>query len=730
MRWVAPWAPPWSLRFRLLLLVLAAVLPLLGLVLLNTAAQHRQATAEAEANVGRLAQLAAADHRQHAESAHLLLAALASVPELFGTDVQACHQVLRSVLEASPRYANLGVISPNGLLVCSALPFEGSVDLSDRPYFRQAVATRTLAVGEYQVGRVTDRPTINCGYPVYAEDGRLRSVIFAALDLGWLTDFARDAPLPPSSALLLLDRQGTVLLHFPNAEFVGTSLAQTGLWREVQQRQEGPFAARGLDEVERLYSVVPLFLHESQPAAFLLVGVAREAVLAEVNAFLRRSVTALTVVALLASALAWTVGDLTLVRRLRALAAAARKIAAGDLGTRTGLPHSSDELGELTRAFDDMSASLERAERQKERHLQRLAALRTIDLVILGSLELRTALNVVADQALAHLSVDAVAVHLLHERAHALECIAARGFPDRSVLGAVLPWGHGLAGPIPEMRRPLALPNAPQDAATAISSALEGFRFWYATPIQVKGQIVGLIELYKRDDFNADHDWLNFCEALAGQASIAVQTARLFQDLHEANAQLTAAYEATLAGWVKALDLRDRETEEHSIRVPEMTVHLAQALGVKEELIPHIRRGALLHDVGKMAIPDSILLKPGPLNDFEWHIMRQHPVYAHEWLSSIPFLQPALNIPYCHHEKWDGTGYPRGLKEEEIPLPARIFAVIDVWDALTSDRPYRPAWPLERAEQYIREQAGRHFDPRIADLFLRLDWSAFLRHAT
>ena len=190
--------------------------------------------------------------------------------------------------------------------------------------------------------------------------------------------------------------------------------------------------------------------------------------------------------------------------------------------------------------------------------------------------------------------------------------------------------------------------------------------------------------------------------------------------LRDANTQLLSAYEATIEGWSHALDLRDRETEGHSRRVTQLTVKLAQALGIDDNDIMHIRRGALLHDMGKIGIPDSILHKPDKLTDEEWKIMRQHPQLAYDMLYPIEYLRPALEIPLTHHEKWDGTGYPHGLKGEEIPIVARLFAVVDVWDALTSDRPYRPAWSLEQALAYIREQSGKHFDPQVVDLFFKV----------
>jgi putative nucleotidyltransferase with HDIG domain len=194
----------------------------------------------------------------------------------------------------------------------------------------------------------------------------------------------------------------------------------------------------------------------------------------------------------------------------------------------------------------------------------------------------------------------------------------------------------------------------------------------------------------------------------------------MVEALRAREAELAAAYDTTLEGWSRALDLRDRETGGHTLRVTALAVELARAMGMPEEQIVHLRRGALLHDIGKMAIPDEILHKPGPLTPEEMAVMRRHPQYAYELLWPIEYLRPALDIPYCHHERWDGGGYPRGLRGEEIPLAARIFAVVDVWDALSSERPYRPAWPPEQVRAYLRAEAGRQFDPTVVEVFLRL----------
>jgi HD-GYP domain-containing protein (c-di-GMP phosphodiesterase class II) len=257
-----------------------------------------------------------------------------------------------------------------------------------------------------------------------------------------------------------------------------------------------------------------------------------------------------------------------------------------------------------------------------------------------------------------------------------------------------------------------------EDPERAGMLAGEGFSSYIAAPLIARGQVKGVLEIFHRRRLDPDPGWISCLETMAEQAAIAIDNAMLFEDLQRTNIELTLAYDATIEGWSRALDLRDHATEGHAQRVTEATLRLARALGMPEEDLVHARRGSLLHDIGKMAIPDGILLKPGPLDEPEWEAMRRHPVSAFEWLAPIAFLRPSLDIPYCHHERWDGTGYPRRLKGEQIPLAARIFAVVDNWDALRSNRPYRKAWPDDRVKTHLESLAGIYFDASILQAFL------------
>ncbi|MCL4489945.1 MAG: PAS domain S-box protein [Chloroflexi bacterium] len=384
-----------------------------------------------------------------------------------------------------------------------------------------------------------------------------------------------------------------------------------------------------------------------------------------------------------------------------------------------------DEAGNL-RAFVQVARDItERKQSQEEikRQLERLGALRAIETAISASLDLRVTLSIILDQVTTQLQVDAADVLLLDHAMQTLEYAASRGFRSQNVNRTRLRLGEGYAGRSALDRGLVSvsdLREAEDEFARAHGVQEEDFVSYYAVPLIAKGQVKGVLEIFHRALLNPDQGWIDFLHALVGQAAIAIDNATMFDELQRSNTELLIAYNATIEGWSHALDLRDRETEGHTQRVAEMAERLARAMGMSEANLVHLRRGALLHDIGKMGIPDEILHKRERLSDEEQQIMRKHPMYAYEWLSPIEFLEPALDIPYNHHERWNGDGYPRGLRGEAIPLAARIFAVVDVWDALSSDRPYRDAWPHERVIDYLREQSNVQFDPGVVEAFVRL----------
>jgi PAS domain S-box-containing protein len=358
---------------------------------------------------------------------------------------------------------------------------------------------------------------------------------------------------------------------------------------------------------------------------------------------------------------------------------------------------------------------------QTRHQVERLSALHAIDTAITASMNLTVTLNYFLDQVVNQLRVDAAAILLRDPRMMQLEYFAGRGFRGKGIASTRLRFGEGHAGraAIERCIHHVAI-TSNDPLAKPERVAGEGFVTHTSVPLIAKGQVKGILELFQRTPFVPKDDWLDFLNTLAGQAAIAIDNATLFSDLQNANNQLARAYDSTLEGWSRAMDLRDKETEGHSERVAETTLQLARKIGIPADELVHIRRGAVLHDLGKLGVPDSILYKPASLSAEEKAIMQRHPALAYEMLMPIEFLRPSLDIPYCHHERWDGSGYPRGLKGEQIPLAARVFAVADVFDALTSDRPYRSAWSKEKAIEYIREAAGREFDPKVVEAFLEL----------
>jgi PAS domain S-box-containing protein/putative nucleotidyltransferase with HDIG domain len=372
----------------------------------------------------------------------------------------------------------------------------------------------------------------------------------------------------------------------------------------------------------------------------------------------------------------------------------------------------------VERDVTDRSRAVDRIRRQ----LEHLTAMSAIDRVIAANFDLLLSLSEILTHVTTELGMDAAEIMILNSKSQMLEFCVEHGFRTKPVKKEQIRLGEGFAGRAALEHHLVQVSNLRDQPENALSTAhwkSEEFVCYFGVPLISKGQVKGVLEVFNRTAVEPDSEWLDFLNALAGQTAIAIENSTLFVSLERSNFELSMAYDATIEGWSRALDLRDKETEGHTQRVTETTVKLARAFGLSDEDLVQVRWGALLHDIGKMGVPDGILHKPGPLTDEEWVAMRKHPTFAYEMLSPIRYLRLALDIPYCHHEKWDGSGYPRGLKGAQIPLIARIFAVVDVWDALRSDRPYRAAWPEDKVRDYIRASSGTFFDPQVVDVVMQ-----------
>jgi PAS domain S-box-containing protein/putative nucleotidyltransferase with HDIG domain len=369
---------------------------------------------------------------------------------------------------------------------------------------------------------------------------------------------------------------------------------------------------------------------------------------------------------------------------------------------------------------EDITVFRKNEERAKLQ-VQRVSALHSIDVVISSSFDARIVFSVIVDQIMKQMGVDAVKVMTYNPVEKKLTCVVDRGFdfPEQKIMEMNLDESHS-ARAILERQTTCYPDGEHHEEINPRIFSQEGFIVGYSTPMTIKGQVKGVVEVYNRSPLEPDAGWMEFYETLAGQAAIAIENDEMFERLERALADLTSAYDSTLEGWVRALDLRDKETIGHTQRVAMLVVGFALELGVSGDDLVNIRRGALLHDIGKMGIPDEILNKAGPLTDDERLVIQRHPQYAYELLRPIHYLGEALDIPYAHHERWDGKGYPRGLKGEEIPLSARIFSVVDVWDALGSTRTYRMKWDQDKMIAYLKEQSGKKFDPSIVKVFIDL----------
>jgi PAS domain S-box-containing protein len=362
-----------------------------------------------------------------------------------------------------------------------------------------------------------------------------------------------------------------------------------------------------------------------------------------------------------------------------------------------------------------------KANEKIRRQLGQLQALSEIDRVILSSFDLKSNLKTIVDRVITHLEVDAATVMLMETSLPVLTCVYEGGFRTIDLEGEQVRLGDGNAGKAAMQQGLVYVADLRKQIDNPLfTKALQGENFvsYYAVPLVAKGVTKGVLEVFQRRPFEGDEDWRNMLMVFGGQAAIAIDAITSFENVQRQNSGLILAYNLILEGWARAADQRDHSRPGHSMRVADLAERIASELGLRGQELSDLRRGALLHDLGNLDVPDAILRKPGPLTEEEWGIVKRHPLIALEMLDPIISLQRSLDIPYAHHERWDGSGYPRCTQGDSIPLAARIVAVADTFDALTSDRPYRKAFSEKDALGQIKQESGNHFDPKVVETFL------------
>jgi len=517
-----------SLRARLLLLVFFAIIPALGLTLYTGAEMRRAASVEAEANSVRLAQSVSSTQDDLFERARQLLTALAQIPMVRGGNPAECNSLFSMLVKKYASYTNLGVVTPAGNIFCSGLPLPGPVNVADRAWFRRALESRDLVIGDYIVGRVTGKPTLGLGYPVLDEAGEVQAVLYAGLDLGWLNKIAAKTQLPTGTTLTVIDRKGTILVRFPDPEkWVGKSMPETPLFQTILHQGEGTAELPGMDGVPRLYGFTRL---GKTGDAYVSVGIPKEVAFAPANHLLARNLIALGIVAVFALVAAWFGSNLFVLRQVNALTMATRRLGEGELSVRTELPYGKGELSELARTFDQMAGSMERLVTERKQSEQRLASLHEINAAMTSTLDLHAALDLLIEKVNLFLPYGAGLVWLANKESGLFERVACWNVDEKDWKGRRLGMSPLVRAAIEE-KAPVIVKDLWTDPRSLDPDFCRrnGLISYLGIPLTVKGEVLGVIVFLTREEHQFTEQEIEFLSTLAGQAAIAIHNSRLYE---------------------------------------------------------------------------------------------------------------------------------------------------------------------------------------------------------
>jgi len=752
------------LRVRLLLLVLIAIIPTVGLSLYTSLEARRGAARAVRQDTLQLVRLAAANAAQAIEGIRQLLPTLAHRSKVRDRDPR-CSALLADLIRQYPYYANLGAVTLSGEAYCSALPLRGRVNVADRVWFQRTVQTQAFSPGNYQIGRVTGKATQNFGYPIFDASGQVQGVVFAALDLGWFVHVAADARLPNEAILIVMDREGTVLARYPNPEqWVGRTMPETAITRAILRRQgEGTIEVPGVDGVPRVYAFAPLGGAPQADRAYVAIGIPTRVAFAATDRALVETLAGLGLVALLAFAAALVGADRFVIRGVNALLAATARLSAGDLGARSGLPREKGEMGALARAFDEMAAALQtraaeaaKAEATIRRYAERVEVLHRIDQAIL----LAQSPQAIAEAALPHIVrlipcrlASLVEFDLTTNEATVLGSYAT----GAGAVAAGTRHPLGAFGDIDETLNVLRRGEAHLlDLETlasrppAIDALLaEGTRYVYLVPLVARGELIGSFNLWldRPDGLGPEH--LDIAHEVAHQLAVALQEARMRARLQRHAAEMQQRISERTAALREAKEDADRANQakseflsrmSHELRTPlNAVLGFAQLLEMdslspeQRESVGHILRGGrhlleLINEVLDLARIEAgrLTLSPEPVSvrevvreslDLIRPIAAKVNVLLNDTAPSIPdayvtadrsrLKQVLLNL-LSNAAKYNHQGGSVTLTCETLPQGRLRIRVSDTGPGIPPDKLERLFIPFERlgAEQTAVEGTG------------------------
>ncbi len=727
-----------GLRGRLILLLLGAFAILIGLLAESFVNQRQERIHAAWEDLLGHTRLIAARQQSIAAQADAILNGLMLSPELRpSASTRACVQLLSDRIRQEPRFIQAGRILLDGEQACAAVPAGVRVRIADSPWFHAAVHSSEMVVSDVITGQIAGNPTVVFAKPMRDPAGRVNGVLYVALDLGWLYRELAASRLPEGARLVVVDPNGVVAVRHPDPEkWVGKKAEHLPLVQRIRAAGgEGTADDIGLDGVRRLFAFVPLLETVSGPM-YLWLALPKAVIEApgQREALIGLGVMLATLIGALGLVI-WG-GNRLVLRPLMILSRVAAGIGAGDLGARTGLPHSDDEFGRLAKTLDDTADAIQ----DRERKLAR--ASRALRVLSAGN---RALLRATGEQELleemCRAIVEAGGYRIVwlgyaeHDQEKSVRPVAACGAEPEFLSGLKVTWsetesGRGPTGTAIRRGIPVAsndIVGDPDYTPWRERAQRYGYASSLALPLRIDGAVIGALNVYAAEPDAFDDDVVELLSEAADDLAFGIVTLRTraqrdrisYEQGHHAEI-LQKSLEQSIRAIADTVEARDPYTAGHQRRVGELAVAIAREMGLPEEKIHGIQLAATVHDLGKIHIPAEILSKPGKLSDIEFMLIKTHPQAGYDILKDVDFPWPIADIVRQHHERLDGSGYPQGLKDGQILLESSIMAVADVVETMSSHRPYRPSLGMELALKEIERGRGSAYDPAVADACLKL----------